>query len=1208
MKRIIFLLLCCLTPFLAYGQCGNLYIAGVIDGPLTGGTPKGVQLCATGDIADLSIYGVGSANNGGGTDGQEFTFPPDALSAGDCIWVASEAVEFLNFFGFDACYTSGAMGINGDDAVELFCSGAVEDVFGDIAVDGSGQPWEYADGWAVSSDMAASGSTFDANWTYSGINALDGATDNASAATPYPNAVSNCPIAVASGCTDVNACNYDALAVNDDGSCFSVGDVCDDGDATTTNDVYTDCATCTGTPGGVLGCMDAAACNYDATATVDDGSCFSVGDACDDGDGTTIGDVYTDCATCAGTPGGSSDVYISEISFNPCTAQGDDTACEYIVLSNATGADVDISGWTIGNGFTYTFPAGTIVPANGSLSLGISSMCAVFAFDLSGGWGGNLNNTGETVDLSDASGVLVSTITYTDATGADGDCDAQCFDVAGTASTCASSLGGGILGCIDAAACNYDATATIDDGSCFSIGDVCDDGDPLTTGDVYTDCTTCAGMTGGVPGCMDAAACNYDATATVDDGTCFSVGDACDDGDAMTAGDVYVDCTTCMGNPATSGNVYISEISFNPCTAQGDDTACEYIILTNADATAIDISDWTIGNGFTYTFPAGTMIPANGTLSLGISGMCPSFTFDLSGGWGGNLNNTGETVELSNSAGMLMSTITYTDATGADGDCDAQCFDAAGTASVCPSSLDTGGCLDVNACNYDATATTDDGSCFSVGDACDDGDPLTTGDVYVDCMTCAGTGGGVSGCTDAAACNYDAAATVDDGSCFSVGDACDDGDATTIGDVYTDCATCAGTPGGSSDVYISEISFNPCTAQGDDTLCEYIILTNSTGADVDISGWTIGNGFTYTFPAGTIVPANGSLSLGISGMCTVFAFDLSGGWGGNLNNTGETVDLSDASGALVSTITYTDATGADGDCDAQCFDVAGTASACPSSIEGVPGCMDATACNYDAAATVDDGTCYVVGDACDDGDATTTDDVYTDCMTCAGMPGAVLGCIDAAACNYDATATVDDGSCFSVGDACDDGDAMTAGDVYIDCATCMGNPATSGNVYISEISFNPCNDQGSDGDCEYIILTNADATAIDISDWTIGNGFNYTFPAGTMIPANGTLSLGVGNCASFMFDLSGGWDGNLNNTGETIELSNSAGMLMSTVTYSDALGADGDCNSQCFDDAGTASICTSSLDTTPACDSNAGNFPWTTGGKASNTNNQSDGQ
>lgn len=171
---------------LSFGQ--DLIITAAYDGPLSGGTPKGVELYVVNDIADLSIYGLGSANNGGGTDGEEFTFPADNVTAGTYIYVATEAAQFTSFFGFAPQYTSGAMGINGDDAVELFESGAVIDVFGDINTDGSGQPWDYLDGWAYRVDgTGPDGSTFTlSNWTFSGINALDGESTNAGAANPIP--------------------------------------------------------------------------------------------------------------------------------------------------------------------------------------------------------------------------------------------------------------------------------------------------------------------------------------------------------------------------------------------------------------------------------------------------------------------------------------------------------------------------------------------------------------------------------------------------------------------------------------------------------------------------------------------------------------------------------------------------------------------------------------------------------------------------------------------------------------------------------------------------------------------------------------------------------------------------------------------------------------------------------------------------------------
>lgn len=165
----------------------SLIITGVIDGPLPGGLPKAVELFVTASIADLSTYGVGFANNGGGTDGEEFTFPAEPAAQGSYIYVASEAVEFANFFGFAPTYTSGLASINGDDAIELFENGTVIDRYGDPDLDGSGLVWDHLDSWASRNPGTAANPTFDpADWTIPGINALDGETANASAATPFP--------------------------------------------------------------------------------------------------------------------------------------------------------------------------------------------------------------------------------------------------------------------------------------------------------------------------------------------------------------------------------------------------------------------------------------------------------------------------------------------------------------------------------------------------------------------------------------------------------------------------------------------------------------------------------------------------------------------------------------------------------------------------------------------------------------------------------------------------------------------------------------------------------------------------------------------------------------------------------------------------------------------------------------------------------------
>ena len=176
-----------LTALPAGATTGDLVITGVVDGPLTGGLPKAVELYVANDIPDLSIYGVGSANNGAGSNGQEFTFPAVSATAGDFLYLATEATGFTSFFGFAPDFINGeAPSINGNDAIELFSNGAVVDVFGEIAQ--TPGPWNYEDGWAYRvGGTGQDGSTFAlANWAFSGINALDGATTNATAGTPFP--------------------------------------------------------------------------------------------------------------------------------------------------------------------------------------------------------------------------------------------------------------------------------------------------------------------------------------------------------------------------------------------------------------------------------------------------------------------------------------------------------------------------------------------------------------------------------------------------------------------------------------------------------------------------------------------------------------------------------------------------------------------------------------------------------------------------------------------------------------------------------------------------------------------------------------------------------------------------------------------------------------------------------------------------------------
>lgn len=166
----------------------SLVISGIFDAQPGGTGAKGVELKAIQDIADLSIYGVGSASNGGGTDGVEILLPSMSLQEGECVYVAADSALFMAYFGFNPIADGNGVSINGDDAIELFENAQVIDVFGDISYpSGSTLAWNYLDGWAYRKDgTGPDGSLFDINnWTVA-AGALNGGTNNTDAPTPFP--------------------------------------------------------------------------------------------------------------------------------------------------------------------------------------------------------------------------------------------------------------------------------------------------------------------------------------------------------------------------------------------------------------------------------------------------------------------------------------------------------------------------------------------------------------------------------------------------------------------------------------------------------------------------------------------------------------------------------------------------------------------------------------------------------------------------------------------------------------------------------------------------------------------------------------------------------------------------------------------------------------------------------------------------------------
>ena len=177
----------------------------------------------------------------------------------------------------------------------------------------------------------------------------------------YADACGECGGSGMSGCTDEEACNYDIEATCDDGSCLVFGELCDDENGMTFNDVVTENCLCQGVL-DIFGCMDSSACNFNPEATSDNGSCTTV-DECGVCGGSGIQEGACDCEgnviDAIGVCGGvcTSDInsngvcdalevygctYASALNYNP-SATSDDGSCELNCQQGVLGCTYDLA-------------------------------------------------------------------------------------------------------------------------------------------------------------------------------------------------------------------------------------------------------------------------------------------------------------------------------------------------------------------------------------------------------------------------------------------------------------------------------------------------------------------------------------------------------------------------------------------------------------------------------------------------------------------------------------------------------------------------------------------------------------------------------------------------------------------------------------------------------------------------------------------------
>ena len=283
------------------------------------------------------------------------------------------------------------------------------------------------------------------------------------------------------GCTYPDACNFDPNASLDNGSCE-----------------YDSCA----------GCTDDAACNYEANATIDDGSCDDSCFGCLDEDAcnyealATIEDGSCDYESCVGCIDPNACNYSCE-----ATTQGmvlDSTGALSVTLDNGNNADLsDILAWSVTDnaGFeTFYYVASDTIndpyleylPANDALV--VLSQASVNGFEIAlppgtydlVGWAKGGDWFGATLTLTDSESDVAVSFTLDDESKDWIPTQAASLEIiAPMVTDCDYAC----EGCTYPDACNYDAAATIENGSCefMSCAESCDSADFNGDGLVGTD-------------------------------------------------------------------------------------------------------------------------------------------------------------------------------------------------------------------------------------------------------------------------------------------------------------------------------------------------------------------------------------------------------------------------------------------------------------------------------------------------------------------------------------------------------------------------------------------------------------------------------------------------------------------------------------------------------------------------------------------------
>ncbi len=436
-------------------------------------------------------------------------------------------------------------------------------------------------------------------------------------------------VALGPGCNDETACNYNALATSDDGSCIYAEEGFD----------------CDGNSLTVLGCTNPIACNYNGAATDDDGSC-------DFNESTTI-------------VTGAESVWLVGVTLTGTENEAYAADCE---ADGGVNPNVALNGVFLGDGTAGPMQFSNITDQTGGLLADLQMLAGLASISFCGDLIRFVDPiTGATVILSETNGVWQSAV-----------------PIIGPSYLWAAPITSFNMGCGDPMACGFT------DFCDLSVA--CDYTD--TDGDSVLDCQE-------VVGCQDESADNYDENAT-DAGDCNYNG--CMDPDAQ--------------NYEPGANV--------------DDGSCTYLVSfrVNMSNETVSAAGVHIAGSFQGWDPGATDVPFVGygvhEVVIQLQQGTYEYKFINGDAWGmdesvGDCGNGGNRV-ITVSGNTLTSGACFNSCDQCPGCTDPTYAEynpfSASAEGYCLTPMAMG-CTYEDADNYDPSATTDDGSCeFGSGGSC----------------------------------------------------------------------------------------------------------------------------------------------------------------------------------------------------------------------------------------------------------------------------------------------------------------------------------------------------------------------------------------------------------------------------------------------------------------------------------------------------------